>query len=62
MSWIVIHGLLALGFMQGNTAQPQHHHMHTGVIPRIGGIGLVAGFGLTYLLCFLLLDDKDNSR
>ena len=59
-AWIVIHGLLAVGFAQGNTAQPQHHHTHTGVIPRIGGVGLVAGFAVTYLLCFLLLDEKDN--
>ena len=59
-AWIVIHFLLALGFTQGNAAQPQHHHTHTGVIPRIGGVGIVAAFGLSYLLCFISLDDKDN--
>jgi len=39
---------------------PQHHHTHEGVIPRIGGLGIIFGFALTYLLCFFLLDDGDN--
>lgn len=59
-SWIVIHGLLAIGFAQGNTAQPQHHHTHTGVIPRIGGVGIVTGFAASYLLTYFYLDFKDN--
>lgn len=45
---------------QGSDAQPQHHHTHTGVIPRIGGLGIVLGFALTYLLCFIFLDQADN--
>ncbi|MGB0417096.1 MAG: MraY family glycosyltransferase [Coraliomargarita sp.] len=59
-SWIVIHWLLSIGFAQGNTAQPQHHHTHAGVIPRIGGVGIVLGFAVTYLLAFFYLDFKDN--
>ena len=59
-SWLVIHCLLAVGFGQGGDADPQHHHTHVGVIPRIGGIGIVAGFGLTYLLCFFHLNSADN--
>lgn len=59
-SWLVIHYLLVVGFGQGGGADPQHHHTHTGVIPRIGGVGIVAGFGLTYLLCFFQLNPGDN--
>ena len=60
VSWFVIHGLLAAGFGQGGAVDPQHHHTHVGVIPRIGGVGIAAGFGLTYLLCFFLLNPDDN--
>lgn len=59
-SWLVIHCLLAVGFGQGGDADPQHHHTHVGVIPRIGGVGIAAGFGLTYLLCFFQLNAADN--
>lgn len=59
-SWLVVQGLLAVGFGQGGDAEPQHHHTHTGVIPRVGGVGIIAGFAVTYLLCFFLLDDTDN--
>ena len=34
----------------------QHHHSHTGIVPRIGGLGIILGFGLTYILCFVFLD------
>ncbi|MGJ8652839.1 MAG: glycosyltransferase family 4 protein [Opitutaceae bacterium] len=59
-SWIVIQGLLVSGFGQGGDAEPQHHHTHTGVIPRIGGVGIIAGFAIIYLLCFFLLDETDD--
>lgn len=60
-SWLVIHLCLVGGLGRGaGAAQPQHHHTHTGVIPRIGGLGIVFGFALTYLLCFLFLDHTDN--
>ena len=59
-SWLVIHCLLATGFGQAGNADRQHHHTHVGVIPRIGGIGIAAGFGLTYLLCFFQLNASDN--
>lgn len=60
-SWLVIHFCLVGGLGQGGgAAQPQHHHTHTGVIPRIGGLGIVFGFALTYLLCFIFLDHADN--
>ncbi len=59
-SWLVIHLCLMAGLGQGGDSQPQHHHTHTGVIPRIGGLGIVMGFALTYLLCFIYLDHTDN--
>jgi len=59
-SWLVIHLSLLARIGQGGDAQPQHHHTHTGVIPRIGGVGIVLGFALTYLLCFFFLDHTDN--
>ena len=59
-SWLVIHLCLLSGLGQGGDGDPQHHHTHTGVIPRIGGLGIVMGFALTYLLCFIYLDDQDN--
>ena len=59
-SWLVIQVLLSCGVGQSGEAAPQHHHTHTGIIPRIGGVGIISGFGLTYLLCFLLLDEGDN--
>ena len=60
-SWVVIYGLLHAGFGSDNRSQPQHHHTHVGVIPRIGGVGIALGFVATYLLYFFLLDDKDNN-
>lgn len=60
ISWVSVYGLLQVGFGSGNRAQPQHHHTHVGMIPRIGGLGLVLGFVATYLLGFFLLDDSDN--
>jgi len=59
-SWLVVHCLLEAGFGQSGEAEPQHHHTHTGVIPRIGGVGIICGFAVTYLLTFLFLDDLDN--
>ena len=55
-SWLVVYLLLCCGFGQGGDASPQHHHTHTGVVPRIGGVGLIAGFSLTYLLCYFFLE------
>lgn len=57
---MVVYFCLQIGLGQGGDAQPQHHHTHTGIVPRIGGIGIVAGFTVTYLLCFFLLDSQDN--
>ena len=59
-SWLVIHLCVLSGMGQGGDADPQHHHTHTGVIPRVGGLGIMMGFALTYLLCFIYLDARDN--
>jgi UDP-GlcNAc:undecaprenyl-phosphate GlcNAc-1-phosphate transferase len=60
-SWLIIHFCLMAGLGRGNgTSEPQHHHTHTGVIPRIGGVGIIFGFALTYLICFIMRDHSDN--
>lgn len=59
-SWLTIHLLRRSALGRNGTCDIQHHHTHTGVIPRIGGVGLMVGFGLTYVLCFILLDSEDN--
>jgi UDP-GlcNAc:undecaprenyl-phosphate/decaprenyl-phosphate GlcNAc-1-phosphate transferase len=61
VSWLVIQLSLDgdLG-TSGRRAGPQHHHTHVGIIPRIGGLGIAAGFASTYLLCFFFLDEQDN--
>ncbi|MEO0508486.1 MAG: MraY family glycosyltransferase [Verrucomicrobiota bacterium] len=60
LSWLVIHLSLHLGLGQSQGEQIQHHHTHTGFIPRIGGLGIVVGLTVTYLLCFFYLDQRDN--
>jgi UDP-GlcNAc:undecaprenyl-phosphate GlcNAc-1-phosphate transferase len=60
-SWLVIQLCLKGGMGKSPSALiPQHHHTHEGIIPRIGGLGIIFGFALTYLLCFLMLDEGDN--
>ena len=59
-SWLFIYLCVLSGMGQGGNADPQHHHTHTGVIPRVGGLGIMMGFALTYLLCFIYLDARDN--
>lgn len=60
VSWLTIHLGLQAEVGKARGGQPQHHHTHAGFIPRIGGLGIVAGFALTYLLCFFYLDKRDN--
>lgn len=55
-SWFLIRLSLQLGLMQGVSSEPQHHHTHEGVIPRIGGVGIMAGIGLAFAVCFFLSD------
>jgi len=60
VSWLVIQLALSLGLGADRDDGLQHHHTHTGFIPRIGGLGMVTGFALAYLLCFFFLDEEDN--
>ncbi|CAI8287281.1 MAG: putative undecaprenyl-phosphate N-acetylglucosaminyl 1-phosphate transferase [Opitutia bacterium UBA7350] len=60
-SWLVTHLLLSARFAENETCEKQHHHTHSGSMPRIGGIGIVTAFGIVYLLCFIFLDDRDNT-
>ncbi|MEM7789917.1 MAG: MraY family glycosyltransferase [Verrucomicrobiota bacterium] len=56
-----MHLLLSLRIGQTSAnSDPQHHHTHTGFVPRIGGVGIISGLGITYLLCYLQLDDGDG--
>lgn len=59
-SWLSIYIGLQVGLGSGRGEQIQHHHTHTGVIPRIGGVGMIVGFTIAYLLCFFNLDESDN--
>jgi len=59
-SWLVIFVSLRLGLGCSRGSPIQHHHTHTGVIPRIGGVGIAMGFAVTYLLCFYFFDQQDN--
>ena len=61
VSWLITYALLVVRFGNGGNRNAQHHHTHKGVIPRIGGIGMVTAFGLIYLLCFIFLDSDDNA-
>lgn len=59
-AWSTIYVCLQTGLGKGRACEIQHHHTHNGVIPRIGGVGIVVGFSLTYVFCFFLLDSNDN--
>lgn len=59
-SWLSIYASARAGLGASHKQPIQHHHTHTGVIPRIGGLGVITGFTATYLLCFFFLDEQDN--
>ena len=55
-SWLIIYLCLAMDVGKGSDELQQHHHSHNGVVPRIGGLGIILGFCLTYILCFAFLE------
>jgi len=61
VAWLTIYLLLQTGLGRQANTGPQHHHTHSGVVPRIGGLGIVLGFTAVYLLCFFQLDARDNA-
>jgi UDP-GlcNAc:undecaprenyl-phosphate GlcNAc-1-phosphate transferase len=52
-SWLSVRLMLVCGAGRGGSGEVQHHHTHTGVIPRVGGIGIALGFGLTCLMLYV---------
>ena len=40
--------------------EDQPHHTHTEKITRVGGVGIIAGFFISYCLFFILFDSRDN--
>lgn len=60
VSWLSIYISILIGMGASRSQQIEHHHTHTGFVPRIGGLGIVVGFTTTYFLCFFLLDERDN--
>jgi len=59
-SWLTIDLALRAGLGTSRGSLLQHHHTHSGVIPRIGGLGIVLGLAAAYLFCFFYLDERDN--
>ena len=41
-------------------AEEQPHHTHAGKISRVGGVGIMIGFFISYSLFFILFDNRDN--
>ncbi len=41
-------------------SEDQPHHTHTEKISRVGGVGIIFGFFISYSLLFILFDSKDN--
>ena len=40
--------------------QDQPHHTHIEKVSRVGGVGIIVGFFISYVLFFYLFDSKDN--
>jgi UDP-GlcNAc:undecaprenyl-phosphate GlcNAc-1-phosphate transferase len=59
ISWLAIYCFLKLNLGRSNTS-PQHHHTHTGAIPRVGGVGIAIGVLVIYLIGLLQLNAEDS--
>ena len=53
ISWLAIYYLLKSGFGKHDDSNPPHHHTHSGVIPRIGGIGIIISLLFTCSLGYV---------
>jgi UDP-GlcNAc:undecaprenyl-phosphate GlcNAc-1-phosphate transferase len=59
-SWCSIFYLINSKWSSIFHAEDQPHHTHTEQISRVGGVGIIIGFFVSYALFFILFDSKDN--
>ena len=59
-SWCSILYLINSKWANAFNAENQPHHTHTEKISRVGGVGIITGFFISYCLFFILFDSKDN--
>ena len=59
-SWSAILFLLNCKWCNIFHAEQQPHHTHTERISRVGGVGIIVGFFISYSLFFILFDNKNN--
>ncbi len=59
-SWVTISYLENCNWSSVFEAEDQPHHTHTEKISRVGGIGIIVGFFVSYSLVFIFFDYKDN--
>lgn len=59
-SWCSIMYLINSKWSSAFHTQDQPHHTHTEKISRVGGVGIIIGFFISYILFFILFDSKDN--
>ena len=59
-SWLTILYFTESKWSNLFNSEDQPHHTHTEKISRVGGIGIIVGFFISYCLFFILFDNKDN--
>ena len=59
-SWITILFFINSKWASVFHTEDQPHHTHTEKISRVGGVGIIVGFFISYCLFFFLFDSKDN--
>ena len=59
-SWGSIMYLISRNWTGAFQTENQPHHTHTEKISRVGGVGIIVGFFVSYSLFFVLFDNKDN--
>ena len=59
-SWCSIFYLINSKWANIFHSEDQPHHTHTEKISRVGGVGIIIGFFVSYSLFFILFDSNDN--
>ena len=59
-SWCSILYLINSKWSNAFNAEDQPHHTHTEKISRVGGVGIIIGFAVSYGIFYILFDNKDN--